>query len=100
MLQIFHKTIHNFKFSKLLGVFYDASDEISMRKIRLEELKHQVFPKPNPNVCCVCLENTETKTKCGHSLCYHCYEKLEKMTCPYCRGKIKCCDGSDDEEEE
>ena len=100
-IQLYHKTIHNFKFSKLTGEFFDPTDKKIMRKMRLQELKDEVFLKTTePDVCCVCLENTQSKTKCGHSLCFHCYEKLEKMTCPCCRGKIKCHDGSDNEDED
>jgi len=38
------------------------------------------------NECVVCYENTTKKTKCNHSLCGDCYNKVD--FCPYCRGDI------------
>jgi hypothetical protein len=56
---------------------FEISDKI------LKQLGHDV------NECCVCYENTIFKTKCGHSLCYDCFFKLENKNCPMCREKIQ-----------
>ena len=45
--------------------------------------------------CCVCLENTLTKTRCKHNLCIPCLDKIIKddanyKRCPICRKKIDC----------
>lgn len=42
-------------------------------------------------VCCVCLQNTVTKTTCLHSICIDCCHQMKKttisrdLTCPLCR---------------
>jgi hypothetical protein len=48
--------------------------------------------------CCVCLEETRTKTCCDHYLCYECMDKIKPkfdeeserdvIHCPLCRGHI------------
>jgi len=43
--------------------------------------------------CCVCYDETRKKTKCGHSLCYECWNgimrtNLGNMKCPMCRTQI------------
>lgn len=46
--------------------------------------------------CCVCTNYTKTKTRCKHSLCYHCWTKLPikcndedyYQECPICRGNM------------
>jgi hypothetical protein len=35
--------------------------------------------------CCVCMEQTITKTTCGHQLCQKCFCSLSKKICPLCR---------------
>lgn len=40
------------------------------------------------NECSVCLENTVTKTICGHSLCQKCYSQLQEKKCPTCRSEL------------
>ena len=35
--------------------------------------------------CCVCMEQTITKTTCGHQLCQKCFCSLPKKICPLCR---------------
>ena len=48
----------------------------------------------NIQECCVCLNETKTKTPCGHALCWICFDKITK--CPLCRECLKCYE-SDDE---
>ena len=40
------------------------------------------------NECSVCLENTITKTVCGHSLCQKCYSQIQEKICPICRSEL------------
>jgi len=42
----------------------------------------------NIQECCVCLSETKTKTLCGHTLCWTCFDKITK--CPLCRECLKC----------
>jgi hypothetical protein len=35
--------------------------------------------------CCVCLEETTTKTNCGHTICVPCWNQIKKIQCPLCR---------------
>jgi len=35
--------------------------------------------------CCVCMEKTKTKTRCGHTLCAECWHQLDDDVCPMCR---------------
>ena len=72
----------------------------------LKELTASTFGFLNLGECCVCYENTTTKTKCGHHLCYECWGALQKKECPMCRSDIKCaycscsdCDPDADDED-
>ena len=38
--------------------------------------------------CCVCLNDNYLLTKCGHSLCQECKNKLVVNSCPLCRKEI------------
>lgn len=38
--------------------------------------------------CCVCLEPTDKKTSCGHSLCSNCEHMNPQKNCPMCRGSL------------
>lgn len=38
-----------------------------------------------PIECSICYEESRTQTKCFHSLCLSCYEKLNHKICPLCR---------------
>ena len=46
--------------------------------------------------CCVCMEDTNTITECGHHLCVNCLANMYKhdknyevnLLCPYCRANI------------
>lgn len=46
----------------------------------------------NTEECCVCYEKTNSKTSCGHSICYRCVKKVKKKEgdrdCPMCRKTI------------
>jgi hypothetical protein len=76
-----HIICTKFKFSPLLMYLYHEDDldkliEIRKRNIRLFNTKEN---------CCVCIEQTITKTFCKHSLCQACYSSLITKNCPLCR---------------
>jgi len=47
----------------------------------------------NIDICCICLEPTNTFTKCNHQICEECCDKMRcgdiKPVCPLCRRDIK-----------
>lgn len=43
----------------------------------------------SPQKCCVCLEESEDKLKCKHTLCVDCAKQLYHPICPLCRGKLE-----------
>ena len=76
-----HIICTQFKYSPLLMYLYHRDDldiliEIRKRNIRLFN---------NEENCCVCIEQTITKTICKHALCQACYSSLVTKTCPICR---------------
>jgi hypothetical protein len=71
------------------GVFVDLTHEPSARKLKMWKLREQVFKhRIKDSSCCVCDAKTQHVTKCGHKLCFVCWNKLEKLTCPMCREEI------------
>mmetsp|Transcript_39745 Transcript_39745/g.81401 ORF Transcript_39745/g.81401 Transcript_39745/m.81401 type:complete len:333 (-) Transcript_39745:4-1002(-) len=38
--------------------------------------------------CCVCLRRTRRRTPCQHPLCRHCFKRLRRRECPYCRSEL------------
>lgn len=53
-------------------------------------INRNILKKTNNKIeCCVCLEDTEDITKCGHPLCIECLQKIrdfsEIYNCPICR---------------
>lgn len=96
-------------FDKLTGEFVDSkktnSDQGFTKILRNTNVKNR-----NEN-CCVCFERTRSKTKCGHPLCYVCWDKIKlkdehgeeegsdddgdeeyRKPCPLCR---QCIEGRD-----
>lgn len=43
------------------------------------------------DICCVCMDNTNSKTNCNHIICLQCANKVINRICPLCRGHIKYC---------
>lgn len=92
--------LDNIFYDKFYDKFVDRTDEVEMKKYRLERLKLKVFKHKRQNketICSVCHEETRNQTVCGHHLCGLCWENLVKPTCPICR---QCCDYCDEEDEE
>ena len=86
-------------FNKKIGEFHQSVKEELENDIEndfLNLFKDFSNIKLDCDVCCVCYEQTHTKTKCNHSLCFLCSEniKLEPeddddecliLKCPICR---------------
>ena len=68
------------KFSKLLSCFAKP------KYIEYNELLNKGFG--GAEECCVCKEETFSRTKCGHILCFVCRTNLRKKDCPMCRNSL------------
>jgi hypothetical protein len=82
------KHLNHLKFNKLIGKFQyniipDFGNVLSNTTFKYKE-------------CCVCLENTTTKLKCDHYICYECKSQLQKNKCPMCRKGFCICDMCED----
>lgn len=90
----------NLKFNKADNCFVDGR-------------KHTTIPDENfykclesPNIkfsydeCCVCLEKTTGKAKCGHHICGVCASSLKKCSCPLCRKYLRYKEDYPDEDED
>jgi hypothetical protein len=99
--KLFEEILPNLKFNKLLGKFLMGSDIESNIEIRECMVLELLFSKceniePTCQICIVCYEKTQTNTKCDHSLCYYCWERLpqvisngsSRQLCPACKGVI------------
>ena len=73
-------------FDKRTGRFYTKA------MIRANIARRCCFSKylPAPEKCYVCLDEVSTKTPCGHTLCFPCWNNLaiSKIICPACRQDI------------
>lgn len=93
--------IKNMKFSKLHGVFKrktnDEDDELFYEMFNVENVEMEY------DMCCVCHENTFTKTSCNHTLCIVCMQSLKEKKktdkCPICREKNLNTDNKNNDDE-
>jgi hypothetical protein len=90
LLTKFIERIYNWlddlSFNKQLGRFVTKSVNT---KITIRNFYFDKFI-PKDHKCSVCLdEGIQTKTPCGHTLCYPCWSVLKKKVCPECRGDIE-----------
>ena len=92
LLTFIRENIKNFKFSKYNGRF------ILEQKYNNYELVRSYFNSffDCSEKCAACMEDTITETKCGHALCYACWERILKNvkedntpTCPVCRASME-----------
>jgi hypothetical protein len=58
--------------------------EIVKKIILTEKVKNIIFMEK----CCICLDDSDCMTECGHELCVICVKKVKK--CPMCREELKC----------
>ena len=57
-----------------------------------QDVKPPRLPRDLDTTCCACLEPTEAKLVCSHSMCSGCQDKWftrrQKTTCPCCRRRV------------
>ena len=70
-----------FKFNPLLMYLYHKDDLDTLIEIR----KRNIRLFNNDENCCVCNEQTITKTICKHTICQACFSSLIEKRCPLCR---------------
>lgn len=84
--------LNTYKFSKLSGLFKSPTQ--LEKEINELTIFKQMFTS---NVtlaydeCCVCLEATRQKTRCGHTLCISCHSSIKKIEVADSEYKMKCC---------
>lgn len=79
-----HMIIKYFEYHPLLKFIYHKDDIPNLVNIRQTYIR--VFGEEN--TCSVCMEQTITKTICGHYICQECFCLLDKKICPLCRKEI------------
>jgi hypothetical protein len=81
ILQKYVNIINELKVDKIQSCL--TSQKISNCKIFNENVKLRF------DTCSVCLEDTNKKTPCGHSLCIICWSKIVgDLRCPICREEL------------
>jgi hypothetical protein len=90
------------EFSKKEGNFYSIHAKIYKPPVSFTHLINIPNMKMDYEPCCVCMEETSTKTVCNHPLCVECINELKKDVCPMCRHCVcdshECNDCHPDEE--
>lgn len=88
------ETLNKIQFCKISGKFIkpDLSKGAS-----LSNIFHRLWDMETDLDCCVCKDETDTETACGHKLCLICWmningisrKKNKQPRCPICRESIK-----------
>jgi hypothetical protein len=95
-------------FSTFESIYYDKfTNKMYCEKSHISHFTKPLFPllkfpsnfETKYQPCCVCMDDTSSKTQCGHPLCLVCWSSLKKLKCPLCRHQIESWE-SDEEEEE
>ena len=76
--------LNEFSFNPMLKFLNHDEDIEDLVEISTAHIK--LFG--DENECCVCNEETITKTKCNHGICQQCYSSLDKKICPMCRKNL------------
>jgi hypothetical protein len=81
-LQFLEKTL-----SEIINILEKLVFDKLIGCLTLKEELNEGFGKKylGDDVCCVCLEHTDTKTTCNHFICVECWQNLKKNICPICR---------------
>ncbi len=66
-----------------MPTFYSMDMCIKMLNENVIEMEWINFVKND--MCCVCLDETNTFTECNHALCKTCRDQLISVKCPICR---------------
>ena len=91
------KILNDLEFSKLHGTFSEKGkhdDTVLIWKSLLvaDNIQWSV------NECVVCMDETFSRTICGHHLCRCCFQRLKQSKCPVCRQSLSLDAESDSEE--
>lgn len=70
-------------------VFDDITGAMKVAGTFLSVQETAFMTRKDPSECCVCMEPTFQKTKCGHSICRRCTYKLTELICPLCRAEME-----------
>jgi hypothetical protein len=83
-------------FDKVVGRFvYKSTLDIQIAEKKCFKNHIEI---PTLETCSVCLtQETQTKTPCGHTLCFPCWIKIKNKICPICRGSIRHVINTDDD---
>lgn len=83
LMIVYGKTYKNLDNLKLLRNRYVATydEDFIFQTLKLHRLK-----KGGKGDCCICFENTTTKTSCSHYICKSCFQRWlsVKTSCPLC----------------
>jgi hypothetical protein len=87
-------TLTQIQFCKISGKFIKS--DLS-KGASLSNIFHRLWDLQTDLDCCVCKDETETETACGHKLCLICWmningissKKNKQPRCPICRESIK-----------
>jgi hypothetical protein len=75
-----------------------SENDLNLSPQNKTDLIVRIFENPNVKMridkCCVCHIETYNKTKCNHTLCFKCWEQINRdeegdIPCPICRKDIK-----------
>ena len=82
--------LKDMKFSVLLGEFQNPNklSKCILYKRRIMPMFHHPNIEMDYSDCSVCFETTYSKTKCSHSLCMRCHQRLKVNVCPVCRASL------------
>ena len=69
-------------------LFDDCNGRLTSKGSIVTIKQHAQLTGKDPVECCVCMEATFQKTKCGHSICRRCTYRLKESICPLCRGGL------------
>ena len=100
--------LEHLEFNKFTSKFIKHGDLNYNPPVIFEHLLSIPHIKMSYDKCSVCLDNTLQKTRCGHTLCVSCWDKLPRLinndlsnkNCPLCRQHIEKDEGEDDDEDD
>jgi hypothetical protein len=79
-----HIIYNQFSYDPLLKYIYHRDEIQSIHDIKLSYIN--LFD--NISECCVCMEPTNIKTMCKHTICQKCFCNLKPKKCPICRNRL------------
>ena len=84
--------LNTYKFSKLTSSFVSPAQlEKEVNELTIFKNMFSSNVTLSYDECCVCLEATRQKTKCGHCLCIVCHSSIKKIEVADSDCKMKCC---------